>query len=176
VFISSQSASPEARNIYGRSKYEIEQLLTEPAEVIVRPGLVYDDARTGIYGSAIKFISLVRVLPRVGRGPCIQPIHVADLVACLTQIADRRPGGTLCLGSETPLDFADFCRRGAARENLPCPIFAPLVGATTQWLLGLAAKAGVMASLYERVEGLIALKPMSTAADLARLGIRLRDF
>jgi nucleoside-diphosphate-sugar epimerase len=177
VFISSQSASPEARNTYGRSKHEIEQLLTEPSEVIVRPGLVYDDARTGVYGTAIKLISLLRVLPRLGRAPCIQPIHVADLVACLTRIADRRPGGTLCLGSETALGFADFCRRAAARENLPTPIFAPLlVGAMAQWLLGLAANIGVLASLHERVEGLIALKPMSPAADLARLGIRLRDF
>ena len=65
VFISSQSASLEARNTYGRSKYEIEQMLNEPSEVIVRPGLVYDDARTGIYGSAVKLIGLVRVLPRL---------------------------------------------------------------------------------------------------------------
>jgi nucleoside-diphosphate-sugar epimerase len=176
VFLSSQSASPEARNIYGRSKFEIEQLLTGPSEVIVRPGLVYSDVRSGIYGTLIKLIDVLRVLPTLGEAPCIQPIYVVDLVACLMRIADRRAGGMFCLGRETPLAFPDFCRRAAARENLQTPIFAPLIGPAGLWLLGLAANLGMLKSLNERVQGLIALKPMSTAADLARLGIRLREF
>jgi nucleoside-diphosphate-sugar epimerase len=176
VFISSQSASPHARNAYGRSKHEIEQLLTGPHEAIVRPGLVYDDARTGVYGTAIALIRRARVLPKLGGASCIQPIHVADLVTCLTRIAERRLSGTFCLGREAALDFVGFCRRAAARENLRSPIFVPFVGILGERLLGLAAKLGLLASLHERVEGLIALQPMPTAADLARLGIRLRDF
>ncbi len=176
VFLSSQSASPQARNAYGRSKYAIEQRLTRPQEVIVRPGLVYDEAGTGVYGTAIRLVRSVRILPDLGTRPCIQPIHVADLVTGLRRLAGPGAGGTVCLGAVTPLDFAGFCRRVAAREGLPAPILVPGLGAVTLGALGLAARFGLFANLHERVAGLVALQPMETDASLARIGLTLRAF
>ena len=176
VFLSSQSSSPRARNVYGRSKYAIEQMMTEPNEVIVRPGLVYDAAGTGVYGTAIRLLRLARIIPKFATTPCIQPIHVEDLVTCLIRVGELGPCGPLCLGNETPLDFVAFCRRAAARERLPVPMFPPWSGAPTQFLLALAARAGVLTNLNERVAGLVALEPMETTPSLAELGVRLRDF
>src|SRR5262249_12917139 len=143
VFISSQSASPAARNAYGRSKYAIEQLLTGPNEVIVRPGLIYDATCTGVYGTAVRLIRFTRIIPKFSTRPCIQPIHVEDLTTCLRCIANLRSVGTFCLGGETPLDFVAFCRRVAERENLPAPFFVPLLGTMSQFFLSLCARAGV---------------------------------
>jgi nucleoside-diphosphate-sugar epimerase len=176
VFISSQSALPAARNAYGRSKYAIEQLLTGPDEVIVRPGLVYDANSTGVYGTAARLIRFMPVIPKLSSKPCIQPIHVEDLTICLRRIADHRFVGTFCLGDERPLDFFTFCRRVAEKENLPAPFFIPFLGTSSQFFLGLCARAGVLTNLNERVQGLIALEPMETGPSLARLGVRLRNF
>jgi nucleoside-diphosphate-sugar epimerase len=176
VFISSQSSSPQAGNAYGQSKYAIDQMLTEPNEAILRPGLVYDATGTGIYGTALKLIRSIRFLPKFRTKPSIQAIHVDDLVSCLIRVAERHGGGTYCLGSETPLDFVAFCRRLAAREGLRAPLFVPFSGLPTQYLLALAARIGMLSNLHERIAGLIALRPMDTAASLARLGVRLRDF
>jgi nucleoside-diphosphate-sugar epimerase len=176
VFISSQSASPAAKNAYGRSKYAIEQLLTGPDEVIVRPGLVYDETNSGVYGRAVRLIHFTRIIPKFSTKPCIQPIHVEDLTICLTRIANLRSTGTFCLGRETPLDFVAFCRRVAERENLPAPFSIPLLGTMSKLLLSLCARAGVLTNFNERVQGLIALEPMETSTSLARLGVRLRNF
>jgi nucleoside-diphosphate-sugar epimerase len=176
VFISSQSASPAARNAYGRSKYAIEQLLTGPDEVIVRPGLVYDATGTAVYGTAVRLIQFTRIIPKFSTKPCIQPIHVEDLAICLRCIANLRSVGTFCLGGETPLDFVAFCRRVAERENLPDPFFIPLLGTMSKFFLSVCASAGVLTNLNERVQGLIALEPMETGTSLARLGVRLRNF
>jgi nucleoside-diphosphate-sugar epimerase len=176
VFMSSQSSTPQAINTYGRSKYAIEQSLTGPDEVIVRPGLVYDATRTGVYGTAVRLIESMRVIPKFATAPCIQPIHVEDLVNCLRRVGKLRPSGTLCLGAEAPLDFVAFCRRVAARESIPTPLFVPGTGPIIQYLLDFAARAHLCANLNERVKGLTALQPMETGASLARIGVRLRDF
>jgi nucleoside-diphosphate-sugar epimerase len=176
AFISSQSSSPDARNAYGRSKHAIEQMLGEPSEVIVRPGLVYDDVGTGVYGTALRLIRLFRFIPKFEIEPCIQPIHVQDLVACLERIAVLRPSGSLSLGSETPLDFAMFCRRVAEREGLPTPILVPWSGALLKELLPLFTRIGMLTNFRERVEGLIGGKSMDTSSSLATLAVRLRDF
>jgi nucleoside-diphosphate-sugar epimerase len=176
IFVSSQSASPAARNMYGRSKYAIEQLLSGPDEVIVRPGLVYDTIGSSVYAAATRLIRSTRFIPKLTTKPCIQPIHVEDLAICLRLIADLRLFGTFCLGGKNPLNFVSFCRRLAQRENLPAPFFIPFVGTASQFALRLCARAGVLANLNERVQGLIALEPIQTGPSLARLGVRLRKF
>jgi len=176
IFISSQSASPAARNAYGRTKYLIEQLLTRPDEVIVRPGLVYGSADSSVYGMAVRLIRFPGVIPKLVTKPCIQPIHVEDLATCLRLIAQLRLVGTFCLGDETPLDFVTFCRHVARAENIRLPFFIPFLGTMSQFFLSLCARAGVLANLNERVQGLIALEPMNSAPSLARLGVRLRNF
>ena len=70
LFVSSQSARPEAGNVYGRSKWQIEALLDRPDEMIVRPGLVFGDSETGVYGIIRKLVRLP-VLPRLGGRPAI---------------------------------------------------------------------------------------------------------
>src|ERR1700687_820626 len=135
IFISSQSASPAARNAYGRSKYTIEQLLVGPDEVIVRPGLVYGSGRTSVYGMAVRLIRFPGVIPKLVTKPCIQPIHVEDLAICLRLIAQLRLVGTFCLGDEIPLDFVTFCRRVAQIENLRLPFFIPFLGTMSEFFL-----------------------------------------
>src|SRR3954452_8251052 len=58
IFLSSQSARLNAANSYGRSKWAIEQLLDEPDEIIVRPGLVYGDRPASVFATLDKLARL----------------------------------------------------------------------------------------------------------------------
>src|SRR5688500_3527683 len=80
VFLSSQSAHPEAISSYGRTKFLAEQELMkfEPLKVVIlRPGLVVGPGSDGLYGRIQKLVRRLPVIPVLSGGSSIvQPIHV----------------------------------------------------------------------------------------------------
>ena len=60
IFVSSQTARPDAPSAYGRTKWRIEQEVLSAGGWVVRPGLVYGGCERGLFGI---LAGVVRQLP-----------------------------------------------------------------------------------------------------------------
>ena len=175
LFVSSQSSSPKAANRYGQQKWRLEQALSEQGEIIVRPGLIYaDGADASVYSGVEKLVHALPVLPDVGRGRSIQPIHVDDLAESLVRILSRPAGRRLWrLGEADPAPFAELVRQVSRVRGLPSPLVVPLPAGP---MLGMMRYLPFLGGHAERALGLNALRPMTTRRDLATLGMTLRPW
>lgn len=177
VFLSSQSASAGAKNAYGKSKFIIEGALDAANTAVIRPGLVYDDAGSSVFGMFEKLARLPAV-PVVSRRQNIQPIHVEELVDCITKVVEAQdPRRLYCLGAVQPMTFSDAIKATAMRSGRSAPIGIPVPLAPIQaaaWCVDKLLRP--TPTIGERLDGLVALQPMETAGSLAALGVELKAF
>jgi NADH dehydrogenase len=177
IFISSQTARPNAPTIYGRIKWRIEQEVLSAGGWVVRPGQVYGRELRGLFGTLANTVRRLPLLPAFMPVPRVQPIHIDDLSEALLRIAERDdvPSGVYCLAESEPISFSTFlgeialsrlrCRRGF----IPVPVVVTKVLSSA---LGESMRKRL--SFLERLSSLFDLPPMETAADLKRLGLTLR--
>ena len=176
IFVSSQTARPDAPTAYGRIKWRIEQEVLSAGGWVIRPGQVYGGMPRGLFGELVKMVRHLPVLPAFMPTPKVQPIHVNDLVAGLLRIAEREnaPPGVYCLAAPEPVSFSKFLdeiaksRLRCWRGFVPVPVvvingLAIILGESLQTRLGL-----------ERLRSLFDLPVMETASDLKQLGLTLR--
>jgi nucleoside-diphosphate-sugar epimerase len=177
IFLSSQSARPKAANIYGRSKWAIEQTLNEDDEIIVRAGLVYGPDSTGV-SKLFERLAMLPLVPSVRTAPSIQPIEVSELAECLLRVASEgAPAKVYRLGAITPLTLGDAILATAERLQRRPPIILPL----PQEAIRLAGRLldlpqFLRPSLSERIDGLVGLESMLTERSLSDLGYVLSPF
>lgn len=172
IFVSSQSASPDAPTRYGRVKAAIEALCDGPDDVVVRPGLVYGGAEKGLFGRLCALGRGLPVVPALWPAPRVQPIHVEDLAVALLRIAEGRGGGgRFDLGSPQPVTFTAFWA-GLVRHRLRRPVIPlPVPRFALEMVAPLLRRLGVET---DRITALYALKPLETRDSLARLDLSLR--
>ncbi|HLN10993.1 MAG TPA: NAD-dependent epimerase/dehydratase family protein [Xanthobacteraceae bacterium] len=188
VFASTTSASPAARNAYGRIKHAIEQRLAAlPAVgqglVYARIGLVYGGPERALFGLMAKLVRMTPILPIIGLDRRVQPIHVDEVCAGLLALAldplPRRDGhgsNTYVLAGPRPLRFAVWLRllrraqTGGSMILVPIPTWAALLACDLTRLLPLVPTVD-----RERVLGLAGTEPMDSTADLAALEIGVAD-
>jgi nucleoside-diphosphate-sugar epimerase len=177
IFMSSQSARPDAPNAYGRGKWQIEKILNRSDEIAVRPGLVYADTPASVFGLFERLAGLP-IVPTVKTIAAIQPIHVRELAQCILTISGMdAPAPLFELGAVAPMTFEAAIRATALRAQRRVPTMIPVPIS----LLRLAAYAvdGLFRpepSIAERLEGLVGLRPMITAPSLEALGCELKQF
>ncbi|WP_261334219.1 NAD-dependent epimerase/dehydratase family protein [Rhizobium leguminosarum] len=181
VFASSTSSRQEALNVYGRTKFRIEQrLAASPAALIVRIariGLVYGGQQTAMYGLMAKLAALSPILPMIGLNRKVQPIHLDEVAAGLLALAteDQQPQ-TFVLAQEKPMSFAAWLRilrRSQGKGNLhfiPIPLAAALFACRMTKLLPLIPSVDP-----ERVLGLAGAAPMESGESLRLLKLNLAD-
>ena len=131
VFLSSQSARPDAASAYGRSKHEAERelLALEGLDVIVlRPGLVC--GRGGLFGRMIGLVQRLPVVPVLAGGALVQPILVDDLVRAIVRCLEEAralAGGVYSLGDPAGTTLREMLGLIArevspgASASWPCP-------------------------------------------------------
>jgi uncharacterized protein YbjT (DUF2867 family) len=176
VFVSSQTARPDAPTAYGRTKWHIEQQILSAGGWIVRPGQVYGGELRGLFGTLVETVKRLPVLPAFIPAPKVQPIHADDLSEGMLRLAERSDlqSGVYCLAMPTPVPFSVFLaeiarsRLRCRRVLIPVPVviikaFTVAVGKSWQNRLGL-----------ERLFSLFDLPVMPSASDLERLGLALR--
>lgn len=174
-FISSQAAQFDAPSRYGKTKWAIEQSL--PAEaVIVRPGLVYGGAQSGLFG-LLSRMARFQILPMIMPVPIVQPVHIDDLCEALIRILSfPAVPSPLCIAGE-PVDFTRLLNYFAKQQHHKPPLFIPV----PVWFLVFVLKlAGIISArfsfLAERVASLAANRPMKCAESLNALSMKLRTF
>jgi nucleoside-diphosphate-sugar epimerase len=175
IFLSSQSARPNALNHYGRSKWAIERILNEPDEIVVRPGLVYGDRPESVFGLFDR-LSRLLVVPVVSARASIQPIHVRELAECIAQLVTMRDAPKLAhLGASDPLTFGEAIRQTARRAGRAPPITIRMPVGPVR-LAARCADRVFGLRLTERLDGLTGLEAMDAGPSLTLLRRTLTPF
>ncbi len=181
IFASTTSARPQALNAYGRIKNAIEERLRSLPNanriLCARIALVYGGPERGQYGLMARLASLP-VLPMIGTDREVQPIHLDEVCDGLLRLALEPPPGrqTVVLAAAQPLTFGAWlrmlrrARHGRRLVLLPVPIRLVLSACTLTKTIPFIPTVE-----RERVLGLAGAAPMPSAADLAALGLSLRD-
>ena len=176
IFVSSQSAREDAGNNYGKSKWAIECLLEQENEIVVRPGLVYDSEGSSVFGLFTALVKLP-VVPVLTQRPCIQPIEVHELADALLRIvAAEQPQRCYKLGAPAPLTFTEMIQAVARRAGRPPPLglhFPAILVRLAAALLDFGLR--LSPPLLERIDGLLAVRPMETQKSLQALDMTLES-
>jgi NADH dehydrogenase len=173
LFISSQTARPDAPTFYGMSKWQIEQKVLKMGGTVIRPGQVYGGVERGSFGGLTAIVRKSSLMPAFYPRPMIQPIHVDDLiVGMLTVIEDSNYHGSLySLGSHTPVLFTTFIKSIAELWLKKSIVFFPF----PVFLVKISLKFVSSKSNLHRLSSLFELPAMKTQDDLKKLGLSLRS-
>jgi nucleoside-diphosphate-sugar epimerase len=172
VFVSSQSARPEAANVYGRLKWRIEQSLAGSDEVAARVGLVYGGVPRAMFGLLSKLTAMLPVLPMVDPWREVQPIHVDEVCDGLLRIAASTGGGWQGLAAPNGMSFGAFLRTLAREFHgrrlwiVPIPLRLALRGCEALNRLPIGLRLD-----RERILGLAGTRPMACATHLQALDL-----
>jgi len=175
VFASSLSASLDARNRYGRVKFQIERMLNAPGEVSARIGLVYGGPPQSLWGLLRRLTAKLPILPVVGRRQLVQPIHLSDVADSLLRLASAPVApNRVVLAADPPIEFGKFLQEIAGRLYGRRLILLDVPQGPLLWSLDALVAAGLpLNALRERVLGLIGLAVQPAGTDAELLGLNL---
>ena len=182
VFLSSQSATPQATSSYGRTKLEAEQRLLGMEGmriVILRPGLVTGPGAGGLFQRMSSTVERLPIVPLLGGGRAlVQPIHVDDLCGAILAcdgLAEELDHTVLCLGDPTGISLSELVQQiaiaklGRRKPTVPIPV-APV----ELLVRGAEALRIPLPVNSNNLKGLRAVQRMETGPDMERLGVPVR--
>lgn len=88
VVLSSMSAYPGTRQLYGNAKLAIEESTLALGGIVVRPGLVYGSEPGGMVGTMLR-LSRLPLVPLIGAGSRQFPVLDSDLADTVVAILER---------------------------------------------------------------------------------------
>lgn len=175
VFISSQSAHPQALSYYGRSKLQLETLMTPGRDLIIRPGLVLGSGKAGLFHRMCDTMRRARVIPLFGGGrQPLQTVHIDDLRAAIFSALEKEITGCFTVAEPAPIEMRRFLQMLAVRLGRR-PLFLPVP--LTPSLAALRAIEWMRIPFPVSSENLLGLKQMravDTTADLETLDVTAR--
>ena len=120
IYISSISAFKNAKSIYGRVKYNIENLALDFEAINIRPGLIYGQNAKGMFGRIEKLINFFPILPLINFGkqiifPCKIEILVKLINKLITLKYEKKI--TITAASEDKIYFKDLIEIIAKKQN-----------------------------------------------------------
>ena len=167
VAVSSMSAYPGTRQLYGRAKLEVELAALDRGMAVVRPGLVYGPGWGGMAGT-LRRMATLPVLPDFGAGAVQFTIHEDDLASAVVAIAQsaQAPGAPVGIAHPKPLSFRTLIGDLAAGQGRPRPRFIPVPSMAVYGALRIAEALGV--PLPVRADSLLGLvRPAPVVANVA---------
>ena len=179
IVISSMSAYPGTRQLYGRAKLDVEQAALNREMAVIRPGLVYGPGWGGMAGT-LRRLSGLPVLPDFGPRAVLYTVHEGDLATAVLAIGEASEAPTVPLGAANPsaIRFRDLLTALAVDQGRPAPRFVPFPPAAA--LAGLRGAETVGVPLPVRADSLLGLvRPAGAVANievLTELGVSFRPF
>ncbi|WP_192643325.1 NAD-dependent epimerase/dehydratase family protein [Bosea sp. OAE506] len=178
IFVSSQTARPDAPTGYGRLKASAERVVLSRNGAVVRPGQVYGGPEKGLWGTLAALARRAPALPRFIPEPRVQPIHVDDLADALVALACEAQPQNRIYGIADPRPIAFSCfvqlvgivRFGRRLSLIPVPL-TPIL-----WVLRGVGQLGLRPTFARRLASLNDLPELDSAADLAALVPHYRRF
>ncbi len=164
VFISSLSAFPGCRSMYGRAKLVVEEhFAREPRVSVLRPGLIYSREPGGIVGKMAAILIRAPVVPLIGNGRQISyTCHLEDLLEVIAGVVlsgKTLPASPIPAASPVPHAFVDILRviaRAKERSVRFLPVPSGLVWA------GLKVAEAFGLSVGFRSDSVVSLQNQST--------------
>jgi nucleoside-diphosphate-sugar epimerase len=178
ICISTISAFPGCKSLYGKAKLEIETIALDHRALIIRPGLIYGDKPAGMFGKLVGQVRGLPMVPLIGGGAQIQYLlHQADLAKFLEQHA-RQPSEIfphiLTAAHEYPWRFKELLQAIGTRLN-KTPKFVPVPWHPVWLLLKTLETCGLR--LNFRSDSLLSLMHQNPFPDFspnAELGLTCR--
>jgi nucleoside-diphosphate-sugar epimerase len=129
VFVSTLSAFPGARSLYGRAKLAVEEAARAAGGAVVRPGLVWGEPGGSLFASLGRLARLP-VLP-IFSDRALHPAHEDDVAALVVSLLDAEPPAEpVVAAADQPLTLAQILRALNPRiRTVPVPwhaVWAPL--------------------------------------------------
>lgn len=177
IFVSSQTAQPEAPTGYALTKWHIEQEVLLADGWVVRPGQVYGGPERGLFGELVNFVRKNRVLPAFVPAPLIQPIHVDDLALGLLRLTEHNDirSSLICLAASDPISFTHFLQLIAKDRIRWHLFFVPVSVSLVKIMIGFLGSTFIFKFGLYRLNSLFRLPQMNTSADLCLLKLELRS-
>lgn len=174
LFLSSMSAHERAESVYGRHKFQLEQLLDAPNETVLKLGLVVG-VKGGLFQRISSAIAKSRIVPLVGDGrQPVQTVAVDEVAAVVAKCLDENVTGHFLLGSKKVYTLRELYWQIAKTQGKK-PLFVPLPYFLFDIALGLAALLRLPLPVSsENLLGLKHLRTFDTEADMSRLGVTLQ--
>lgn len=121
ISISSLSAFPGCRSVYGQAKLAVEEHARSLGAVVVRPGLVWGPQAGGMVGALDRAARRLPVVPVLAGE--VYLAHADDLGALVAHLGDgEAPAGPVVAAAPTPLSMAAILRALAARAGRTPPV------------------------------------------------------
>jgi NADH dehydrogenase len=178
VFVSSQTARPDAPTAYGLLKWQGEQLTLAQGGVVARPGQVYGGAERALWGRLARLARTAAVLPRFVPDPVVQPIHVDDLATALARLAQDHtlPARVYAVADPQPVALSRFLSDTAWFRYGRTPLLVPLPAAAVRLVAERLGAIGLAPAAFRQLNSLLRLPILDSAADLAALETPVRAF
>lgn len=180
ILISSVSAYPGCRSLYGRAKLEMEAIAAEHGAVIIRPGLVFGDRPGGMVGSLSKLLKLPFFVPLTGSGNSILYVAHDEDLARLVELAAIGPGnlGTIPIVAAHSRGYSlrEIMSALAAAQGLRprfVPVPAWMIGGPLQVVEALGLRPRIR---YDGLVGLLYPDPTPDFGPLKRTGVDFGPF
>jgi nucleoside-diphosphate-sugar epimerase len=126
IVLSSMSAYPGTRQLYGRAKLATEVAALSRGMCAVRPGLVYGPGWGGMAGT-LRRLAALPVLPDFGPKAHQFTVREADLAATVLALAqaDQLPSLPVGVAHPDPVLFTELLTSFAASQGKPRPRYVP---------------------------------------------------
>ncbi len=164
------------RDATGQAALAAERLVLASGReaVMPHPTMIYGAADDGTVGRLAALIRRVPVLPLPGGGRAlVQPIHYADMCACLMAAAARAwPGpAAFAVAGPTPLPYATLIGLVAAADGVRSPLLLPvparLARLAGRWRPGIARMLEDRDADTACMRRELGIEPMPVASGLA---------
>jgi len=176
VFVSSQSASPDAPSNYGRAKWLCEQEVISKGGVVIRPGLVYGGAERGLFGTLCRFLRALPLLPRLTPAPLVQPVHVDDLAEAFVKVISdpSLESSVFSIAEPRPITLHAFLHAIATERLCRASLFIPVPLGLLLPLLEITSPIWGASASPDRLRTLVHSRLLDTRPTLERLALPLR--
>jgi len=178
IFVSSISAYPGCRSMYGRAKLMVEEAVARLGGVSVRPGIVHGDPSAGVFGRLWDSTDAAWIPLIDGGRQKLLTVHKHDLVRAIERILtdyDRWRGRVVAMGHPQLVTLRAMLER-IARARGRTPRFVSVPGGVV--LLALRSAEALGLRLQFRSDSLVTLRgadPVVEPNALAELGVSMRS-
>jgi nucleoside-diphosphate-sugar epimerase len=166
IWVSSISAFPGCRSLYGSAKLAIEEDALDGGATVIRPGLIWSESPGSTFGNLVTQLSSSKLIPLIGDGSQVQYlVHRDDLAGFIVGLCTGRLVGTdvpVTVAHPRGWAFADLLKviaRGLGQH----PVLVPLPWRAI-WLALRAAEAVGM-NLRFRSDSVVSLVNQNRAPD-----------
>lgn len=121
LVLSSMSAYPRTRQLYGRAKLDIETITVDAGGIAVRPGLVYGPGAQGMVGTLSKLVELP-LAPVIAGAARQYPILESDFTRKVAEIlgADAWQPEVFGIAQPSPVTFREVLSHLARQRGKQC--------------------------------------------------------